>query len=109
MIRKAVSTGSDATVCLINYKADGTPFWNQFFIAALRDSDNNIVNFVRFSSSNINMFRLIIIRCLLTHVFSVSLVTSPQVGVQTEVEPETALVSSLEDKVNAVLPLHNKD
>jgi PAS domain S-box-containing protein len=46
IIRKAVSTGSDATVCLINYKADGTPFWNQFFIAALRDSDNNIVNFV---------------------------------------------------------------
>jgi PAS domain S-box-containing protein len=46
VIRKAVATGSDATVCLINYKADGTPFWNQFFIAALRDSDNNIVNFV---------------------------------------------------------------
>ena len=108
VIRKAVSTGSDATVCLINYKADGTPFWNQFFIAALRDSDNNIVNFVRFPSSNINIFRLIIIRCFLTHVVSVS-VTLPQVGVQTEVEPETALVSSLEDKVNAVLPLHNKD
>jgi hypothetical protein len=32
-----------------------------------------------------------------------------QVGVQTEVEPETALVSSLEDKVNAVLPLQIKD
>jgi PAS domain S-box-containing protein len=46
VIRKAVATGSDATVCLINYKSDGTPFWNQFFIAALRDSDNNIVNFV---------------------------------------------------------------
>jgi PAS domain S-box-containing protein len=52
VIRKAVATGSDATVCLINYKADGTPFWNQFFIAALRDSDNNIVNFVRYSSVN---------------------------------------------------------
>lgn len=50
VIRKAVSTGSDATVCLINYKADGTPFWNQFFIAALRDSDNNIVNFVSTSA-----------------------------------------------------------
>jgi PAS domain S-box-containing protein len=51
VIRKAVATGSDATVCLLNYKADGTPFWNQFFIAALRDSDNNIVNYV--SESNI--------------------------------------------------------
>jgi PAS domain S-box-containing protein len=46
VIRKAVGTGSDATVCLLNYKADGTPFWNQFFIAALRDSDNCIVNYV---------------------------------------------------------------
>lgn len=46
VIRKAVSSGSDATVCLLNYKADGTPFWNQFFLAALRDSDNCIVNYV---------------------------------------------------------------
>jgi PAS domain S-box-containing protein len=46
VIRKAIASGSDATVCLLNYKADGTAFWNQFFIAALRDSDNNIVNYV---------------------------------------------------------------
>ena len=46
VIRRAIATGSDATVCLLNYKADGTPFWNQFFIGALRDADNNIVNFV---------------------------------------------------------------
>lgn len=46
VIRKAVETGSDASVCLLNYKSDGTPFWNQFFIGALRDSDNRIVNFV---------------------------------------------------------------
>lgn len=46
VIRRAIATGSDATVCLLNYKADGTPFWNNFFIAALRDSDNNIVNYV---------------------------------------------------------------
>ena len=24
----------------------GTPFWNQFFVAALRDAENNVVNFV---------------------------------------------------------------
>ena len=46
VIRKAIATGADATICLLNYKADGTPFWNQFFIAALRDSDNCIVNYV---------------------------------------------------------------
>jgi PAS domain S-box-containing protein len=46
IIRKAIATGSDCTVCILNYKADGTPFWNQFFVAALRDSDNCIVNYV---------------------------------------------------------------
>jgi PAS domain S-box-containing protein len=46
VIRTAVANGSDATVCLLNYKADGTPFWNQFFVAALRDADNCIVNYV---------------------------------------------------------------
>jgi len=46
IVRTAIANGSDATVCLLNYKADGTPFWNQFFVAALRDSDNCIVNYV---------------------------------------------------------------
>jgi len=46
VIRAAVANGTDSTTCLLNYKADGTPFWNQFFVAALRDSDNCIVNYV---------------------------------------------------------------
>lgn len=46
IIRKGVSQGVDTSVCLLNYKADGTPFWNQFFVAALRDAENNVVNFV---------------------------------------------------------------
>jgi PAS domain-containing protein len=46
IIRKAIATGADCTVCILNYKADGTPFWNQFFVAALRDADNCIVNYV---------------------------------------------------------------
>lgn len=75
VIRKAIQSGADTTVCILNYKADGTPFWNQFFLASLRDSENNIVNFV---------------------------------GVQCEVEPEVGQ-SALEDKVNAVLPLEEKE
>eukprot|EP00428_Durinskia_dybowskii_P014198 CAMPEP_0170209774 /NCGR_PEP_ID=MMETSP0116_2-20130129/4478_1 /TAXON_ID=400756 /ORGANISM="Durinskia baltica, Strain CSIRO CS-38" /LENGTH=458 /DNA_ID=CAMNT_0010460259 /DNA_START=229 /DNA_END=1605 /DNA_ORIENTATION=- len=75
IIRKAIATGADCTVCILNYKADGTPFWNQFFVAALRDADNCIVNYV---------------------------------GVQTEVEPDYG-ANALEDRVNAVLPLQNKD
>jgi PAS domain S-box-containing protein len=67
IIRKAVAIGSDATVCLLNYKADGTPFWNQFFIAALRDSDNCIVNFVSRPFER-KMIQMIIIRTDL-HIF----------------------------------------
>lgn len=46
VIRKGVREGTDTSVCLLNYKADGCPFWNQFFVAALRDAENNVVNFV---------------------------------------------------------------
>jgi len=46
LIRKGVSEGEDVSVCLLNYTADGTPFWNKLFIAALRDTQNNIVNFI---------------------------------------------------------------
>mmetsp|Transcript_1747 Transcript_1747/g.3869 ORF Transcript_1747/g.3869 Transcript_1747/m.3869 type:complete len:413 (+) Transcript_1747:137-1375(+) len=45
-IRKGISTGSDTSVTLLNYTSDGTPFWNQLFIAALRDAQDNIVNFI---------------------------------------------------------------
>jgi len=34
------------SVCLLNYRVDGTTFWNQFFIAALRDAEGNITNYV---------------------------------------------------------------
>jgi len=46
VIRKGINEGLDTSVCLLNYKADGTPFWNQFFVAALRDAENNVVNYV---------------------------------------------------------------
>jgi PAS domain S-box-containing protein len=45
-MRKSLAEGEDVNVTLLNYKADGTPFWNRLFIAALRDAQNNIVNFI---------------------------------------------------------------
>mmetsp|Transcript_14511 Transcript_14511/g.20473 ORF Transcript_14511/g.20473 Transcript_14511/m.20473 type:complete len:543 (+) Transcript_14511:90-1718(+) len=45
-VRKAIANGDDVTVTMINYTADGTAFWNKLFIAALRDAQNNIVNFI---------------------------------------------------------------
>ena len=46
MIRDAVESGEDCSVVLVNYTSDGEPFWNSLFIAALRDADSNIVNFI---------------------------------------------------------------
>ncbi len=45
-LRKSISNGEDVTVTFINYTADGTPFWNKLFVAALRDAQDNIVNFI---------------------------------------------------------------
>lgn len=45
-IRNGVKLGEDVSVTIANYTSDGTPFWNNLFIAALRDADNNIVNFI---------------------------------------------------------------
>ena len=45
-IRKAINAGEDVNVTFANYTSDGKPFWNSLFIAALRDADNNIVNFI---------------------------------------------------------------
>ena len=41
-IRKALAEGCDIGVTILNYKKDGTPFWNQLFIAPLADSTNTI-------------------------------------------------------------------
>ncbi len=45
-IRRSIEEGSDMSVCLLNYRVDGMTFWNQFFIAALRDAAGNITNYV---------------------------------------------------------------
>ena len=43
-IRRGIEKGEDTSCVLLNYRADGTSFWNQFFIAGLRDGNGNIVN-----------------------------------------------------------------
>jgi hypothetical protein len=37
VIRTADANGTNSMVCLLNYKGDGTPFWNQLFVVALKD------------------------------------------------------------------------
>ena len=38
-IRDAISEGTECSVVLLNYRKDGTTFWNQFFISPLRGAD----------------------------------------------------------------------
>lgn len=45
-IRENIEKGQDTTVVLLNYRRDGSTFWNQFFVSALRDGDGNVVNFL---------------------------------------------------------------
>jgi PAS domain S-box-containing protein len=46
VLREAIQQGTDCTTVILNYKADGTPFWNRIFVAALRDKNRNIINYV---------------------------------------------------------------
>lgn len=46
VIRQGVREGRDVSVCLLNYRADGSPFWNQFFLGALKDANGAVVNYV---------------------------------------------------------------
>lgn len=41
-IRAAIAQHRDATIEILNYKKDGTPFWNQLHISALRDADGEV-------------------------------------------------------------------
>jgi len=45
-IRTAIRNGTDCSVCLLNYRKDGSQFWNHFFVSALRDKTNTIVGYV---------------------------------------------------------------
>jgi len=46
LIRNGISNGFDVSVCLLNYKSDGTPFYCQLLLAPLRDINHKVVNYV---------------------------------------------------------------
>ncbi|GAB7092167.1 hypothetical protein JCM18237_24380 [Halorubrum luteum] len=47
-LREAVVAGRPETVELLNYRKDGTEFWNRISIAPIRDADGAIANWVGF-------------------------------------------------------------
>jgi diguanylate cyclase (GGDEF)-like protein/PAS domain S-box-containing protein len=46
VLRRAIAEGREAYVTLLNYRRDGTPFWNEVSIAAERDGDGSVVRFL---------------------------------------------------------------
>jgi diguanylate cyclase (GGDEF)-like protein/PAS domain S-box-containing protein len=46
LLTEALAAGRDAYVTLLNYRADGTPFWNEVAIAPERDSDGKLVRWL---------------------------------------------------------------
>lgn len=46
ILRNGIKNGYDTTTVLLNYRFDGTPFWNQLFIGPLKDSQGNVVNYL---------------------------------------------------------------
>ncbi len=45
-IRLQLSRGEDVQVTLLNYRKDGTPFWNDLYIAPVRDALETITHYV---------------------------------------------------------------
>lgn len=45
-VRFAIQEGADCSICLLNYRKDGSTFWNEFFITALRDNRGRIKNYI---------------------------------------------------------------
>lgn len=45
-VRAAIAKSHEASVVLLNYRKDGSTFWNRFFIAPLRDSKGTVTFYV---------------------------------------------------------------
>uniref|UniRef100_A0A7S2U740 PAS domain-containing protein n=1 Tax=Attheya septentrionalis TaxID=420275 RepID=A0A7S2U740_9STRA len=45
-IRDAIEKETDTSVNLLNYRKDGTPFVNEFFLSPLRDDDHAIIYYI---------------------------------------------------------------
>jgi PAS domain S-box-containing protein len=46
VLRHAIASGTEAYVTILNYRADGTPFWNEVALAPQRDADGCVVRYL---------------------------------------------------------------
>jgi hypothetical protein len=45
-MREAIDNAEDVSVRILNYRHDGTTFWNQLFISGIRDDDGETIYFL---------------------------------------------------------------
>ncbi|KAI4751312.1 hypothetical protein E4T52_16241 [Aureobasidium sp. EXF-3400] len=45
-LKSAIDNGQESVTLLLNYRKDGTPFWNLLYVAPLRDEAGNIIFFL---------------------------------------------------------------
>lgn len=45
-IRQAISAGKECQVILINYRKDGTPFWNELTLSPVRDDTGQVTHYI---------------------------------------------------------------
>jgi PAS domain S-box-containing protein len=50
-IRDAVKTGRSFCGRLLNYRKDGTPFWNMLTVTPIRDDNGEVIKFIGYPSS----------------------------------------------------------
>jgi PAS domain S-box-containing protein len=45
-VREAIRAGQECSVEILNYRKDGTPFWNALFVTPVRDEQGQLVHFI---------------------------------------------------------------
>jgi two-component system CheB/CheR fusion protein len=45
-MREAIASGAACQVTIVNYRKDGTPFWNEIQITPVRDSDGQLISYI---------------------------------------------------------------
>lgn len=50
LIKEAIHQKKECKVVILNYKKDGTPFWNELSISPVKDIEGNLISFIGFQS-----------------------------------------------------------
>jgi len=97
-LRDRVDAGAPASVELVNYRADGSPFWNQVRLSPVEDADGDLTHFLGFQTDVTERKRTEQLVRLLNRVLRHNLRNDLNVllGVGTHLQSERATEESLD-------------